>query len=75
MKKNDIGCLSVGAGIIVVVILSVILSSLINGVIIWGLWNWVVVSLFEVEPIGYWLGVGVALILTVIGAYFTSNNK
>ena len=74
MKKNDIGCLSVGAGIIVVVILLIILSSLVNGAIIWGLWNWVIVSLFEVEPISYWLGVGIAAILAVIGSYFKSST-
>lgn len=74
MKKNDIGCLSVGAGIIVAAIILIIFSSLATGAIIWGLWNWVVVSLFEAEPISYWLGVGIGLILSVVGSFFRSNT-
>ena len=72
--NNDIGCLSVGAGIIVVAIILIILSSLITGAIIWGLWNWVIVSLFEVEPIGYWLGVGIGLVLSIVGSFFRNNT-
>ena len=74
MKKNDIGCLSVGTGIIVFAIFLIALFSFINGAIIWGLWNWVIVSLFEAEPISYWLSVGIGLILSVIGSYFRSHT-
>ena len=72
--NNDIGCLSVGAAIIIGVILLAIVGSLITGAIIWGLWNWVIVTLFEAEPISYWLGVGIAAILTIIGGYFRSST-
>ena len=42
------------------------LIAALSGLLIMLLWNWVVVSLLHADPIGYWLGVGIALLLSLI---------
>jgi hypothetical protein len=39
------------------------------------LWNWVIVSLFHVEPISYWMGVGIVLVLAFVKHLLFGNNK
>ncbi len=56
------------------VVIAVAAVALIEGAIITWLWNWVAVSLFNAEPITYWLGVGIGLVLTVISSYFRNRG-
>jgi len=57
----------------------VFLFTLLFGWITMLLWNWVVVSIFHVQPISFWLAVGVYWVLFSIGGLFkaavTIGNK
>ena len=60
----------VGIGIALFILADVFLT----GALVTWLWNWVIVALFHAEPISYWLGVGVGLVLAVLGAIFSRKG-
>ena len=47
-----------------------------EGWILMLLWNWLLVSLFGISAIGFWQGVGLILLFTLVGGFFkTTVNK
>ena len=82
--KNDswaeilAGCLArfiviTGVAFLVFALLAGVIA--LPGWIIQLLWNWVIVSLFNVEPITFWLGVGIALVSFTVGGFFKSSTS
>lgn len=59
---------------IFIIILAVIALVCIESLIVMGLWNWVIVGLFGVNPISFLMAIGVVLVLDVIGSFFQKNN-
>lgn len=45
----------------------------LEGLVAMFLWNCVIVALFAVNPIGYWLAVGIVLLINFIAGFF--NHK
>lgn len=54
--------------IAVVVLVLATLLSCVNGGILYGLWNWMVVPAFSVPPVTYWQAFVVAVVLSSVGA-------
>jgi hypothetical protein len=57
-------------GAIVFIALVVALCGAYSGFVAMLLWNAVVVPLFHAHPIGFWLGVGLSLLLSFVGGAF-----
>lgn len=55
---------------IFIIMLAVIAIVCIESLIVMGLWNWVIVGLFGVNPISFLMAIGVVLVLDVIGSFF-----
>ena len=55
--------------------LAVIAIVCIESLIVMGLWNWVIVGLFGVNPISFLMAIGVVLVLDVIGSFFRKTVK
>lgn len=55
--------------------LAVIVLVCIESLIVMGLWNWVIVGLFGVNPINLLMAFGVVLVLDVIGSFFRGIVK
>lgn len=55
--------------------LAVIAIVCIESLIVMGLWNWVIVGLFGVNPISFLMAIGVVLVLDVIGSFFRKTIK
>jgi len=70
----DQGKLSPGEYLVVLLIF-VVASTLISGVVIWWLWNWIIAGLFGVFKITFWQGVGIGLVLSVFAGFFKSSNN
>lgn len=60
---------------IFIIMLAVIAIVCIESLIVMGLWNWVVVGLFGVNPISFLMAIGVVLVLDVIGSFFRKTIK
>lgn len=60
---------------IFIIMLAVIAIVCIESLIVMGLWNWVIVGLFGVNPISFLMAIGVVLVLDVIGSFFRKTVK
>jgi hypothetical protein len=60
---------------IFIIILAVIAIVCIESLIVMGLWNWVIVGLFGVNPISFLMAIGVVFVLDVIGSFFRKTIK
>jgi hypothetical protein len=60
-------------GIIGVIILAIGIFALEGAVVMW-LWNWIAVSIFSVEPITFWLGLGIMFVINFIAGIFKKSN-
>lgn len=60
---------------IFIIMLAVIAIVCIESLIVMGLWNWVIVGLFGVNPISFLMAIGVVLVLDVIGSFFRKTIK
>ena len=58
---------------ILLVLVLIAAASLLGGLIIMLLWNWIIVSLFGAVLITFWQGVGVSFILSIIGGLFSRS--
>ena len=58
---------------ILIVILLVAAIVAIETLVVWGLWNWVIVGLFSVNPISVLMAFGIILVLDVIGSFFKKS--
>ena len=58
-----------------IIMLAVIAIVCIESLIVMGLWNWVIVGLFGVNPISFLMAIGVVLVLDVIGSFFRKTVK
>lgn len=63
------------AGLLVIigVILAVLGVVAIEAAVCMMLWNWVIVALFAVNPIGYWLAFGIVLFVNYFAGFFHRN--
>lgn len=55
---------------IFIILLAVIVCVCIESLIVMGLWNWVIVGLFGVNPINLLMAFGIVLVLDFIGGLF-----
>ena len=62
-------------GLIVAIILGLVALLAIEALIVMGLWNWVIVGLFDAKVISFWLALGVVFVLDLIANFFKSKNK
>ena len=62
-------------GLIVAIILGVIAILAIEALILMGLWNWVIVGLFDAKAINFWLALGFVFILDLIASFFKSKSE
>jgi hypothetical protein len=58
---------------ILIVILLIAAIVAIETLVVWGLWNWVIVGLFGVNPISVLMAFGIILVLDVIGSFFKKS--
>lgn len=58
---------------ILIIILLVAAIIAIETLVVWGLWNWVIVGLFGVNPISVLMAFGIILVLDVIGSFFKKS--
>lgn len=58
---------------ILIIILLVAAIVAIETLVVWGLWNWVIVGLFGVNPISVLMAFGIILVLDVIGSFFKKS--
>lgn len=58
---------------ILIVILLIAAIVAIETLVVWGLWNWVIVGLFGVNPISVLMAFGIILVLDVIGSFFKTT--
>ena len=72
LKESGIGLFG---GCIIILILLVIIM-LINGALIYMIWNWLAIELFTgLAPyaLTYWQSCGVGIVLTALGSFFRSK--
>lgn len=64
-------------GIVLGVIALVLGGVALESLLVWWLWNWVIVALLPVSPINFWLACGVVLVLSVLSGFFRTivNTK
>ena len=60
---------------IFIIMLAIIAIVCIESLIVMGLWNWVIVGLFGVNPISLLTAFGIVLVLDVIGSFFRKTIK
>jgi len=58
---------------ILLVLVLIAAASLLGGLIIMLLWNWIIVSLFGAVLITFWQGVGVSFIISIISGIFSKS--
>ena len=66
-----IGCL----GIVLATIAPVAVLNSVSAFILYLLWNWLLVSLFNAPVITYWQALGFIILLSVIGSFFKSSSS
>lgn len=64
-------------GIVLGVIALILGGVALEGLLVQWLWNWIIVALLPVSPIGFSFACGVVLVLSVLGGLFrvTVNTK
>lgn len=57
------------------ILVGFIVLVLAQAYLVYTLWNWVIVSLFEVKSITYSLSLGIVLILNLLSSIFSKSKK
>jgi len=60
-------------GVITLIIIT--LLSLFTGIIIYGVWNWIIAGIFNLSRITYWNSVLLGIAISIILSLFRPNNN